>query len=147
MICSNIIVGSDHAGLSLKQECMAYLQKQGISVEDMGTNSEDSCDYPEFAVKVCNRVLESNSPGILICGTGLGMSMTANRFSNIRAALCTNEVMARMARKHNNSNILCMGSRIIGPDLAESILEAFLNTEFDGNRHQKRIDLIESLTR
>jgi len=145
MTCSNIVIGSDHAGLALKRECMVYLESKNVSVEDMGTNSEDSCDYPEFAVKVCNRVLESDSLGILICGTGLGMSMTANRFSKIRAALCTNEAMARMARKHNNSNILCMGARIIGPDLAESILEAFLNTEFDGDRHQKRIDLIDKI--
>lgn len=146
MICSNIVLGSDHAGLFLKQECMTFLQKQGASVEDLGTNKEESCDYPEFAVKVCNRVLETGSMGLLVCGTGLGMSMTANRMPDIRAALCTNEVMARMARKHNNANILCLGSRIIGTDLAKSILDTFFHTDFDGDRHQKRIDLIEKLT-
>lgn len=146
MISSSIIIGSDHAGLSLKQECTTYLQQKEISVQDLGTDSEASCDYPEFAVKVGKRVLETSVPGILICGTGLGMSMTANRISNIRAALCTNEIMAKMARKHNNANILCLGARIIGSDLAKSILETFLNTEFEGDRHQKRIDLIDTLT-
>ena len=146
MNISNIIIGSDHAGLLLKQDCFIYLKDKEISVQDLGTNSETSCDYPEFAVKVSRRALETNSLGILICGTGLGMCMTANRISNIRAALCTNEIMAKMARKHNNANILCMGARIVGTDLAKSILEAFLHTEFQGDRHQKRIDLIDSLT-
>ena len=146
MNISRIIIGSDHAGLWLKQECFIYLKDKEISVQDLGTNSEESCDYPEFAVKVSQGVLETNSLGILICGTGLGMCMTANRISNIRAALCTNEIMAKMARKHNNANILCMGARIVGSDLAKSILEAFLHTEFQGDRHQKRIDLIDSLT-
>ena len=146
MNISRIIIGSDHAGLWLKQECFIYLKDKEFSVQDLGTNSEESCDYPEFAVKVSQGVLETNSLGILICGTGLGMSMTANRISNIRAALCTNEIMAKMARKHNNANILCMGARIVGSDLAKSILEAFLHTEFQGDRHQKRIDLIDSLT-
>ncbi len=146
MNISRIIIGSDHAGLWLKQECFIYLKDKEISVQDLGTNSEESCDYPEFAVKVSQGVVETNSLGILICGTGLGMCMTANRISNIRAALCTNEIMAKMARKHNNANILCMGARIVGSDLAKSILEAFLHTEFQGDRHQKRIDLIDSLT-
>ena len=145
MISSSIIIGSDHAGLSLKQECTSYLEKMGISVQDLGTDSEASCDYPEFAVKVGKRVLETGTPGILICGTGLGMSMTANRFPFIRAALCTNELMARMARKHNKANILCLGSRVIGEDLALGIVDAFVHTGFDHGRHQKRIDLIEEV--
>lgn len=147
MCCSNILIASDHAGLFLKQECISYLEDKNFAVEDLGTYSEDSCDYPKFAVKLSNTLLKKkNFLGILICGTGLGMSMTANRIPKIRAALCTNEIMAQMARKHNNANILCLGSRIIGPDLAKSIIITFTDTDFEGGRHLKRIDLIEELT-
>jgi len=142
---SPVIFGADHAGLPLKQCLIATLQDRGTACEDMGTDSLESTDYPTFAARTCRRVLETKTAGILICGTGLGMSMTANRFSRIRAALCLNEYMARMARAHNNANLLCLGSRVVGEDLALSILEAFLGTEFEGGRHQRRIDMIESV--
>lgn len=140
-----VIFGADHAGLPLKQALIAQLKRRGISCEDQGTDSPESTDYPTFAARTCRMVLETGSFGVLICGTGLGMSMTANRFGHIRAALCSNEYMARMARAHNNANVLCLGSRVIGEDLALSILDVFLKTEFEGGRHQRRIDMIDAV--
>lgn len=143
---NTIILGSDHAGYPLKQKCLSYLQDCGYKVEDLGTHSTESCDYPEFAAKVCTRVLKTKSLGLLTCGTGLGMSMTANRFTNIRAALCTNEYQASMARRHNNANILCLGARVLGDDLALSIMDTFIKSEFEGGRHQKRIQLMDTIS-
>ena len=144
---STIYCGSDHAGLSLKNLCIQHLKNHGWVCTDLGTETTASCDYPAFAAKVSQEVQEHGQLGLLVCGTGLGMSMTANRFSNIRAALCTNEYMARMARKHNNANILCLGSRVIGDDVALAIVDAFVRTNFDHGRHQNRIDLIDTLGR
>lgn len=146
MDISTIYCGSDHAGLSLKRLCMHHLKALGWVCSDLGTDSTTSCDYPLFAAKVCRDVQEHGQLGLLVCGTGLGMSMTANRFHSIRAALCTNEYMARMSRKHNNANILCLGSRVIGEDVALAIVEAFMRTSFDHGRHQKRVELIDSVT-
>ena len=143
MTVSNLILGSDHAGLPLKQQCLEYLASQGCQCEDLGTYGRESCDYPEFAFKVCRRVLEAKSLGLLVCGTGLGMSMAANRLPGIRAALCTNEYLARMARKHNDANVLCLGSRVIGVDAALGVLDAFLATQFEGGRHSHRIALMD----
>jgi ribose 5-phosphate isomerase B len=140
-----IFLGSDHAGFALKKICVRYFQDHNVACEDLGTHTEESCDYPEFAGAVCQQVLQQSGLGVLVCGTGLGMSMTANRFSNIRAALCANEYQARMARKHNNSNVLCLGSRVLGEDLALGILQAFLNTDFEGERHQRRIERMETV--
>ncbi|MDZ7761893.1 MAG: ribose 5-phosphate isomerase B [Desulfovermiculus sp.] len=142
---STIYCGSDHAGLGLKNLCIQHLKAQGWVSSDLGTETTASCDYPLFAAKVCQEVREYGQLGLLICGTGLGMSMTANRFSHIRAALCTNEFMARMARKHNNANVLCLGARVIGDDVALAIVDVFMRTGFDQGRHQKRIDLIETV--
>jgi len=142
---SPVIFGADHAGLPLKQTLIEKLQERGIACEDQGTDSDQSTDYPKFAAKTCQRLLVTGSLGVLICGTGLGMSMTANRFRHVRAALCSNEYMARMARAHNNANLLCLGSRVLGQDLALSILEAFLSTEFEGGRHQRRVDMIDTV--
>lgn len=141
----NIILGSDHAGYPLKLKCLQHLQSRNYTCEDLGTHSRESCDYPHFAELVCYRVLETGYSGILICGTGLGMSMSANRFPGIRAALCNNEYAARMARAHNNANILCLGARVIGKDLALAILEDFLGTGFEGGRHEERIKLMDNL--
>ncbi len=141
----NIIIGSDHAGFELKEYLSDLLKNKGYLVEDIGCYSTDSCDYPLFAKKLCEKVLENKTLGILICGSGIGMSMAANRIKGIRAALCLNEYMARMSRRHNNANVLCLGSRIIGQDLAQSITIAFLDQEFEGGRHKRRIDLIEGL--
>jgi ribose 5-phosphate isomerase B len=146
MDISTIYCGSDHAGLGLKRLCIQHLRALGWVCSDLGTDSPASCDYPVFAAKVCREVQEHGQLGLLVCGTGLGMSMTANRFLSIRAALCTNEYMARMSRKHNNANVLCLGSRVIGEDVALAIVEAFTRTSFDHGRHQKRLELIDSVT-
>ena len=113
----------------------------GYSVEDSGVNTAESCDYPVFAQKVCEQVLAANCPGLLICGTGIGMSMAANRTKGIRAALCGTEIQARLAREHNDANILCLGARITGTELALAILKTFLEGKFAGGRHKRRIDL------
>lgn len=139
-----VAIGSDHGGLNLKRILVKALDDWGYAVEDMGPDCFDSCDYPLYAKKVVDRVRETGCQGVLVCGTGLGMSMTANRMG-MRAALCTDEFMARMAKAHNNAPILCLGERVIGQGLALSILEAFLNTEFEGSRHQRRIDLIDAV--
>lgn len=139
-----ILIGSDHAGYGLKSALKELLDKKGIRVVDVGCHSEASCDYPEFAAELCCRVQEGEtSRGVLICGTGLGMSMAANRFPGIRAALCTTEYHACMSRAHNDSNVLVLGSRVTGPGLAEAILRTWLDTPFEGERHKRRIDLME----
>lgn len=142
----SIVIGSDHGGLALKDFLVGVLKKRGLPVEDIGTHTAESVDYPTYAHEVAAKVAAgagSGVLGILVCGTGLGMSMTANRVPGVRAAVCTDEYMARMARAHNNANVLCLGERVIGPGLAESILDVFLNTEFEGGRHLCRIEAIE----
>ncbi|WP_028576105.1 ribose 5-phosphate isomerase B [Desulfomicrobium escambiense] len=138
-----IVFGSDHAGFGLKNILMEHLKDRCQAV-DVGTHSLDSCDYPLIAGSLAREVLNRQALGILICGSGIGVSMAANRFSGIRAALCANEYMARMSRMHNDANVLCMGERIIGVDLAKAITDAFLATDFEGGRHQRRVDLIDS---
>ncbi|GAB6888019.1 ribose 5-phosphate isomerase B [Desulfothermus okinawensis JCM 13304] len=140
-----IVMGSDHAGYPLKENLKIFLQGKGYEVIDVGCDKENSCDYPEFAFKLCKKVVEDSILGILICGTGIGMSISANRVKGIRAALCFNEYMAKMSRRHNNANVLCLGARVIGEDLALSIVEAFLQEEFEGGRHLRRINQIDSL--
>ncbi|THB66177.1 MAG: ribose 5-phosphate isomerase B [Desulfovibrio sp.] len=138
---AKVFIGSDHAGYSLKAYLIPLISQAGYEVVDLGPESEQSCDYPVFANKVCEAVLAEKGLGLLICGTGVGMSMAANKVAGIRAALCTNEYMARMTRAHNDANVLCMGERVTGPGVAEAIALAFLGTEFEGGRHQRRIDL------
>jgi len=138
-----VVIGSDHAGFALKAFLIEPLSSLGYEMRDMGPDSPQSVDYPDFAKKTCAVVLEESIPGILICGTGIGMSMTANHIPGIRAALCDNEYLARMTRKHNNANVLCMGERVVGQGLAASVTEVFLETAFEGGRHQRRIDKIE----
>jgi ribose 5-phosphate isomerase B len=139
-----VIIGSDHAGFDLKVFLKQYLEKEGYPVIDVGCDAEISCDYPVFAEGLCSRIQSGEvSRGILICGTGLGMSMAANRFRGIRAALCTTEFHARMSRAHNDSNVLVIGGRVTGKELALAILKTWLETRFDGGRHQKRLDLFE----
>jgi len=140
---SIIVFGSDHAGFGLKNVLMEHLAGRFETI-DVGTHSLDSCDYPVIAGKLAREVLERGALGILICGSGIGVSITANRFEGIRAALCANEYMARMSRMHNDANVLCMGERIIGVDLAKAITEAFLSTDFEGGRHQRRVDQIDA---
>lgn len=136
-----IAIGSDHGGIDLKQILVPKIEALGHTVIDLGCNSDESVDYPDFAEKVCAKVISGEADGgILVCGTGIGMSMAANRYRGIRAALCDNEYMARMSREHNDANVLCLGDRVLGKGLAENIVDVWLNTEFAGGRHQRRID-------
>ena len=139
---TSIIIGSDHGGFKLKSEIVKHLQELGYEVSDLGCYNTESCDYPIIAKAVAEKVLEENSRGILVCGTGIGVSIAANRFNGIRASHCTDTFTARMTRMHNDSNILCLGERITGVGLALDIVDIWLNTEFEGGRHQKRIDMI-----
>ena len=149
MAAKKVVIGSDHGGFSLKGFLVSELSARGLEVVDAGPDRAESCDYPVYAKKVSDMILEDDGRalGILICGTGLGMSISANRFPGIRAAMCTSEYMARMARAHNDANILCMGERVVGPGLALSIVEAFLEAGFEGERHARRIGLIEELSK
>ena len=139
---TKILIGSDHGGYNLKTKIIEHLREKGYEVEDFGTHSTESCDYPVFAKKVAKAVLDTGHKGILVCGTGIGMSIAANRFDGIRASHCTDTFTARMTRMHNNSNILCLGERITGVGLALDIVDIWLKTDFTGGRHQARIDMI-----
>jgi ribose 5-phosphate isomerase B len=140
----NIYIAADHAGFSLKQVLVRHLQAKGRNMLDLGTHSTDSVDYPDYAHVLCGKVLESGSFGILICGTGIGMSIAANRHKGIRAALCTHEFQARATREHNNANVLCLAERITGPGLACALADAFLSSSFEGGRHERRVALLEA---
>jgi len=138
-------IGTDHAGFAVKPFVIEYLQKKGIEVEDLGTYSSESVDYPDFAHKVAEAVLANEgTKGILICGSGIGMSLAANKHKGIRAALCHDAYTAEMARRHNDANILCFGERVVGKGVIESILEAWLNAEFEGGRHERRVKKIDN---
>ena len=139
----NIYIGADSAGYFLKEELISYIREKGYTVIDCGTDSDASCHYPEFAAAVAKNVQnDSNSFGILVCGTGIGMSMAANKFKGIRAAVCGDTFSARFTRLHNDANILCMGARVIGPGLAKDIVDQFLTNDFEGGRHAIRVDMI-----
>jgi ribose 5-phosphate isomerase B len=136
-----IIMGSDHAAFQLKEKIKAFIIERGVVVEDIGAYSEESVDYADFGIKVANSVSTGEfSRGILLCGTGIGMSMVANRFPLVRAALCHDLFAIIMSRRHNDSNILVMGGRVIGEELAREMVKVWLETPFDGGRHQQRID-------
>ncbi len=139
-----IYIGADSAGYSLKGEIIAHLAELGYDVKDCGTDSDASCHYPEFAHKVCSFVQEDleGSFGILICGTGIGMSMCANKHKGIRAALCQDTYSAKMTRRHNDANVLCMGARVIGSCLALDIVDSFLENDFEGGRHALRVEMM-----
>lgn len=140
-----IAIGCDHAGYELKEEVIAHLYDNGYEILDIGCNGE-SCDYPVIAKEVAENIVNGKcDKGILICGTGVGMSIAANKVNGIRAALCTDYYTAKYTRLHNNSNILCMGARTIGSGSAMELVDVFLNTEFEGGRHQRRIDLITEI--
>ena len=141
-----IVIGSDHGGLNLKDEIKALLAERGIACEDLGTNTGDSVDYPDFGQQVARRVSQGSADlGILVCGTGIGMSIVANKFPGIRAALATDVFMATMAKEHNNANILVLGGRVIDGSTARAMVSAWLDTEFAGGRHQARLDKIAAL--
>lgn len=154
-----VYVGCDHAGVDLKLKVMAALPH--IQWKDLGTYTVESIDYPDFADKVCKHIvdlelenkrkkitdtLDSNTAGLLICGSGQGMAIRANRYPQVRAALCWNEDIARLAREHNNANILCLSARFTSPDQAEKIVQTFLHSKFEGGRHQRRVDKLSSDT-
>jgi len=139
-----IVIGCDHAGFGLKENIKTFLHDYHFEIEDCGTHDQTSVDYTEFGARVAQKVSAGKfSRGILICGTGLGMSMIANRFPDVRAALCNDLFSAIMCRRHNNANMLVMGGRVIGTDLAREILRAWLETPFDGGRHEERIANID----
>lgn len=139
-----IVLASDHAGFGLKEKVKAYLTAQGQELLDVGCEGCESVDYPVFGVKAIQKILSGEAErGILICGTGIGMSITANRFPGIRAALCSDCYTARMSRLHNDANVLVMGGRVIGEALALELVRIFLETPFEGGRHERRLRLIE----
>ena len=139
-----IYIGADSAGYELKGKLIAHLTELGYDVTDCGCDSTASCHYPEFASKVCKSVQECPDGyfGILVCGTGIGMSMCANKYKGIRAALCTDTYSARLTRQHNNANVICLGARVTGECLAIDILDSFLGGEFEGGRHGLRVDMM-----
>jgi len=138
-----IAIGSDHAGYEMKEALINWISEQGIPVIDFGPESTESVDYPDYAHAVTASILDEESViGILICGTGNGICMTANKWRDIRAALCWNSEIASLARQHNNANVLCLPARFISIEEAIGIVEVFLDTEFEGGRHEKRVDKI-----
>ena len=142
----SIYIGADSAGYELKEILKAYLTEGGYPVNDLGTDSAASCHYPIFAAKVARAVQKDRgSLGILVCGTGIGMSMVANKFDGIRAAVCGDTFSARMTRMHNDANVLCIGARVIGQGLAKDIIDLFVATEFEGGRHATRVDMIKKI--
>ena len=140
---TTISIASDHAGFDLKQVLMGHLQKQGYEVLDLGTDGTDSVDYPDFAHKLAENIEGKRSEkGVLVCGSGIGISMAANRHTGVRAALVHDALGAKMCRQHNDANVIAFGGRVIGPDVALDCLETFLRTEFEGGRHARRVDKI-----
>ncbi len=141
-----IIIGSDHGGFELKEILKEYLKELSYDYEDVGTKNRESCDYPDFAKKVSQKIIEKNSRGILICGTGIGMSMAANKIKGIRAALAFDEYTAKMSREHNNSNVFCLGERTTKEIMAKKIVKIWLETKFSKEeRHHKRVGKIMKL--
>ncbi len=142
---SKIYLGADSAGFELKGILKSHITQAGHEVVDVGTDSTSSCHYPIFAAAVARGVQEDGAFGILVCGTGIGMSMAANKLRGIRAAVCSDTFSARMTRMHNDANVLCIGARVIGQGLAKDIVDLFLTTEFEGGRHATRVDMITAL--
>jgi len=147
-VADRIIAGSDHAGITLRGEVVRVAAAAGFEVEETGPGPGERADYPEQARLVAEAVAAGRGRfGILVCGTGIGMSMSANKVRGIRAAVCSTEFEARMARAHNDANVLCLGERVIGPGLCEGIVRAFLSTAFEGGRHAVRVQMINALDR
>ncbi len=141
-----IAVCCDHGGLSLKKEVLRHLEEKGLEYKDFGTNSPESCDYPDIVKPLCQAIQRGEcDKGVIICGTGIGISMAANKMKGIRAALCHDSFSAEFTRRHNNSNIIAFGARVIGPGLALQLLDIFLNTPFEGGRHAVRVQKMMAL--
>lgn len=141
-----IVIGNDHAAVDMKMEIAAYLEQLGHEVINIGVDTKESCNYPEYGEKAGRMVACGEADcGVLICGTGVGISIAANKVKGIRAAVCSEPVTARLVKEHNNANIIAFGARIIGPETAKAIIDAWLGAEFQGGRHQKRVDLIHGI--
>jgi len=141
-----VVIGSDHAGVELKEAVVRYLRGRGAEVEDVGTHGNDSVDYPDFASTVATRVGSGQADyGVLVCGTGLGMAIVANKYRGVRAVPCTSEFAARASRQHNDANVLCLGERLVGVGLGLAIAEAFFDTAFEGGRHERRVQKISDV--
>ena len=141
-----LAIGSDHGGYELKEHIKKYLDEKGVEYKDFGCYDESSVDYPDIAETVCKSIIDGESEnGILVCGTGIGISIAANKIDGIRAAHCHDIYSAEMTKRHNNANVICMGGRVIGRELAFKIVDAWLGAEFEGGRHQTRIDKIHNL--
>ncbi|MCR5369866.1 MAG: ribose 5-phosphate isomerase B [Clostridium sp.] len=141
-----IVIGNDHAAVTMKQDISAYLEEKGYEIINVGTDTSESVDYPVYGEKVARMVASGEADlGIAICGTGLGISLAANKVKGIRACVCSEPYTARMSRMHNNCNVLCFGARVVGLDLAKMIVDTWLSTEFEGGRHQRRVDMIMAI--
>ena len=146
MNIKQIVIGCDHGGFGLKGQLIRHLEARGITVLDVGTYSADSCNYPDIADALCKRIQSGEFElGILVCGTGIGMSIAANKHSGIRAAACENTFSARMTRMHNDANVLCLGERVVGAGLAADMVDLFVDTDFEGGRHSVRVEMLNSL--
>ena len=143
---NKIVIGCDHGGVELKNEIIAHLNKRGIEVTDVGTYTTDSCNYPDYARALCAKIQSGEfERGILVCGTGIGMSMAANKHKGIRAAVCSDTFSARLTREHNNANVLCFGARVVGMGLTFDLVDNFIDAEFEGGKHQTRVDMITAI--
>lgn len=141
-----LVIGCDHAAVELKNKVIAHVQSNGYEVTDVGTYTTDSCNYPEIAHAACAKIQNGEAPlGILICGTGIGMSMAANKHRGIRAACCSDTFSAAATRCHNDANVLCFGARVVGEGVALELVDAFLGAEYEGGRHQARVDMLAAL--
>ena len=141
-----LVIGSDHGGFLLKQEIKKHLEEKGVDFVDVGCYDENSVDYPDVAKAACDKITSGECDiGILICGTGIGISMAANKVKGIRAAVCSEPYSARLTVQHNNANIIAFGARVVGSELAKMIVDEFFGAEFEGGRHQKRIDMISEI--
>lgn len=141
-----IAIGCDHTAIDLKETIKKHLQDMGHEVEDVGTYSKESCDYPLYGFKVANKIINGEAErGVLICGTGVGISLAANKVKGIRAVVCSEPYTAKMARMHNNAQIVAMGARVVSDGLATDIVDAFMNAEFEGGRHQRRVDILNRI--
>ncbi|EGG82289.1 ribose 5-phosphate isomerase B [Lachnospiraceae bacterium 2_1_46FAA] len=139
-------IGNDHAAVEMKEQIVAFLEELGHEVVNYGTDTNDSCDYPVYGEKVGRAVVDGDVEcGILICGTGVGISIAANKVKGVRAVVCSEPYSAKLSKQHNNTNILAFGARVIGIELAKMIVEEWLNTEFEGDRHQRRVDMISDI--
>lgn len=141
-----LAIGCDHGGFKLKEDIVAHLKKNGVDFKDFGTFDENSVDYPDIAKLVCESIINGECVnGILVCGTGIGISIAANKHKGIRAAVCSDEFSAKFTRLHNDANVLCLGGRVVGPGLACELVDIFLNTGFEGGRHSLRIEKIHEI--